>query len=317
MSQSPNAPYELYTLHSPPVSPQQESQQFQPMDTTPQHLAAGFPPPPQISHYPEEQSQQAYYTEQPGTSYSHQQYHPALDIRSGSGLPSPGLPSPGLTPPYSSQPTSPSFPPGPYQQKPDGYAGGPSSLPGHIQTSLPVDMHKDPVPRTPIYTPGSMSGPNGGIHAPGQISHPNQQPLSEKYKHSAWSGLSEIGICCTGCWCPCILYSRTKHRLKTSPNSNLNDFQSCNPHCMAFCILSPVSWVFTFLQRTRIRENYRLEGTVCGDCMRAYCCSCCTLIQDEREVMEREDERRRFAGPGSGVVGQEGYKRSEGMTYPR
>jgi len=58
-----------------------------------------------------------------------------------------------------------------------------------------MDMQKDPVPRTPIYTPGSMSGPNGGIHVPGQVSHPNQQPLSEKYKHSAWSGLSELGIC--------------------------------------------------------------------------------------------------------------------------
>lgn len=56
---------------------------------------------------------------------------------------------------------------------------------------------------------------------------------------------------------------------------------------------------------------------MCGDCMRAYCCSCCTLIQDEREVMEREDEKRRFAGPGGGAVGQDGYRKSEGMTYPR
>lgn len=40
----------------------------------------------------------------------------------------------------------------------------------------------------------------------------------------------------------------------------------------------------------------------------------CTLVQDEREVTHREDERRRFAGPGSGVVGDGGYRR-ETMIY--
>lgn len=33
--------------------------------------------------------------------------------------------------------------------------------------------------------------------------------------------------------------------------------------------------------------------------------------------MEREDEKRKFAGPGSGVIGAEGYKASTGMNYPR
>lgn len=46
---------------------------------------------------------------------------------------------------------------------------------------------------------------------------------------------------CIGFWCPCMLYSRTRHRLKTAPNSNLNDFSNCNLHCCAFCALAPVS----------------------------------------------------------------------------
>lgn len=77
-----------------------------------------------------------------------------------------------------------------------------------------------------------------------------------------------------------------------------------------------ITGVFTLLQRIRIRENYRLEGSIAGDCARAYCCSCCTLIQDEREVMEREDDKKRFQGPGSGAVGGDGYKGSVGMRYP-
>ncbi|KAF8465324.1 PLAC8 family-domain-containing protein, partial [Kalaharituber pfeilii] len=121
---------------------------------------------------------------------------------------------------------------------------------------------------------------------------------------------------CTAYWCPCILYSRTKHRLKTVPNSNLNNFRKCNPHCMVFCAAGPCSWILTFLQRAMIRERYKLDGSPCSDCLQGYCCSCCTLIQDEREVMLREDEKRRFEGPGNGVVG-EGYKRVEGMKYGR
>lgn len=53
--------------------------------------------------------------------------------------------------------------------------------------------------------------------------------------------LTIIDTGCVGYWCPCILYSRTHHRLKTSPNSNLNDFHNCNGHCITFCVLGPIS----------------------------------------------------------------------------
>lgn len=70
-------------------------------------------------------------------------------------------------------------------------------------------------------------------------------------------------------------------------------------------------------QRTRIREKYQLKGSLANDCGKAYCCGPCTLIQDEREVTHREDERRRFAGPSDGAVGDGGYKRQETMVYGR
>lgn len=170
-------------------------------------------------------------------------------------------------------------------------------------------------PRTPLYTPGGGSGPNGGTHAPGQIGHPNQQHGKDEYLHGLCDCFGDIPTCCLGYWCPCVLYSRTNHRLKTSPISNLNDFHHCNTHCVGFCVLAPVSWIFTFLQRGRIREKYHLEGTLMSDCGKAYCCVMCTLVQDEREVSDREDERRRNAGPGSGVVGETGYRRQGSMVY--
>jgi Cys-rich protein (TIGR01571 family) len=142
---------------------------------------------------------------------------------------------------------------------------------------------------------------------------------------------------CLGYWCPCMLYSRTYHRLKTSPNSNLENFKSCNTQCGLFCFLAPVACtsspflapsnecriadiiflvVLTTLQRDRIRDKYQLEGSIASDCAKAFCCSCCVLIQDDREVNHREKDKRRFEGPGSGVVGDQGYRRQPTMTYP-
>lgn len=59
--------------------------------------------------------------------------------------------------------------------------------------------------------------------------------------HIGSKKLTMIDTGCVGYWCPCILYSRTHHRLKTSPNSNLNDFHNCNGHCITFCVLGPIS----------------------------------------------------------------------------
>jgi hypothetical protein len=38
------------------------------------------------------------------------------------------------------------------------------------------------------------------------------------------------------------------------------------------------------LQRGDIRENLKLDGSVAGDCIRSYCCSCCVLMQEEKEM---------------------------------
>jgi len=62
---------------------------------------------------------------------------------------------------------------------------------------------------------------------------------------------------------------------------------------------------------------YQIKGSPFGDCAKAYYCPVCTLVQDERELREREDEKRRCAGPGSGIVGEQGYKKPEKMSYQR
>ena len=91
----------------------------------------------------------------------------------------------------------------------------------------------DPRQPAPLYNPGSLAGPNvtPENHRPGQVSHPNSA-LNPEWKH----GLCELDtICCTGLFCPCIIYGRTQYRLtqKTEKRdaTDLLGYKSCNGSC--------------------------------------------------------------------------------------
>lgn len=56
-----------------------------------------------------------------------------------------------------------------------------------------------------------------------------------------------------------------------------------------------IAGLLATIQHTRTRKAYGIEGDVCSDCVRATCCTCCTLIQDEKEIQKREERRGRAA----------------------
>lgn len=45
---------------------------------------------------------------------------------------------------------------------------------------------------------------------------------------------------------------------------------------------------------------YQLQGDVGDDCLKGLCCCCCVLMQDEREIRDREEIIRKYAGPSNG-----------------
>ncbi len=83
------------------------------------------------------------------------------------------------------------------------------------------------------YHPDSLAGPNVTLdnHRPGQVSHPNAT-VDPKWKR----GLCAIDtLCCTGLFCPCVLYGKTQHRLsrkqqKQDP-TNLLSYEPVNGSC--------------------------------------------------------------------------------------
>ncbi|KAI9795709.1 MAG: hypothetical protein M1833_006878 [Piccolia ochrophora] len=175
------------------------------------------------------------------------------------------------------------------------------------------------------YNPASFSGPNGPAlesHQPGQIAHPNMRlGVAREWTHS----LCDVGdpaACCVGLFLPCVLYGRTQYRLERKAQkkdaTDLLGYSACNGACGLMCAVGScgLAGLLTLLQRTRVRKSYDLPGAFGGDCLRAVCCTHCSLIQAEREVRAREEERTRHAGP-SGGGGYAPANGGTGMVYAR
>ncbi|KAF3385270.1 hypothetical protein F1880_002486 [Penicillium rolfsii] len=154
------------------------------------------------------------------------------------------------------------------------------------------------------------------FHHPGQIMHPNQEVQGGTWSHGLCD-CSSVGTCCLGIICPCTLYGKTQHRLsmksrKEDP-TNMLGYNICNGSCTAMALFCgcqcepsiPFVWqaaslitttgLLATVQHTRTRKAYGIEGDVCSDCVHATCCTCCSLIQDEKEFQKREERRGRAA----------------------
>lgn len=51
-----------------------------------------------------------------------------------------------------------------------------------------------------------------------------------------------------------------------------------------------------------MRHDYGIDGNACGDCLTSWCCPCCILVQEDKEVEERE----RLQGNKQGYISQQG-----------
>ncbi|KAL4816893.1 PLAC8 family-domain-containing protein [Aspergillus spinulosporus] len=190
--------------------------------------------------------------------------------------------------------------PGPLPVKTNPYIQ--NNEPGSQNISVAPDANPLQSPMLPYFPPPARAptaptpAPTDsvGYHQPGQISHPNQQIKGGGWSHSICD-CSSIGTCLFGIVCPCILYGRTQHRLsrrsrKEDP-TNMLGYETCNGSCTAMALLCGCQWLLATIQHTRTRKAYAIQGSIASDCVRATCCTCCTLIQDEKEIRKREEER--------------------------
>lgn len=110
------------------------------------------------------------------------------------------------------------------------------------------DMNPLQSPKSPYLPPPVAAGTSqapavddlSSYHQPGQVLHPNQEVIGGTWSHGLCE-CSNIGTCCLGITCPCVLYGKTQHRLSAKSRkedpTNMLGYQWCNGSCTAMALL--------------------------------------------------------------------------------
>jgi hypothetical protein len=70
----------------------------------------------------------------------------------------------------------------------------------------------------------------------------------------------------------------------------------------------PLYCFMTVATRREVRYRYHIKGDNCEDCWKATLFPCCTLVQEENEILWRKEREKEVVDAGYG-------KRNESMEY--
>ncbi|XP_030961600.1 protein PLANT CADMIUM RESISTANCE 2-like [Quercus lobata] len=94
---------------------------------------------------------------------------------------------------------------------------------------------------------------------------------------------SDYKNCCLTMWCPCITFGRIAEIVDKGSSScgaggALYTLICCVVCCPCF---------YSCFYRSKMRQQYTLEKSPCGDCLVHCCCESCALCQEYRELESR------------------------------
>ncbi|KAJ4457567.1 hypothetical protein PAPYR_6925 [Paratrimastix pyriformis] len=118
--------------------------------------------------------------------------------------------------------------------------------------------------------PGVIEQPGDNRDQPTVLSAP-----TGSYLTSLFSCFSNMGICCKGCWCPCLLIAS---------NANYNTECSagvCLGSALGFCTCCECYF------RGHLRQHYNIPASCCNDFLASFCCMSCAACQDANEIQKR------------------------------
>ncbi|KAI0286347.1 PLAC8 family-domain-containing protein [Russula brevipes] len=109
------------------------------------------------------------------------------------------------------------------------------------------------------------------------------------WSYGLFDCFSACGLCCFAAWCPCIVYSKNRQRLRSLQHEGTplkGDGETCDEHCCIHGGLTVLGygWIMQIHTRAEVRERYGVDGSAVGDCFSAWCCRPCALTQERREI---------------------------------
>ncbi|PYH81059.1 PLAC8-domain-containing protein [Aspergillus uvarum CBS 121591] len=123
---------------------------------------------------------------------------------------------------------------------------------------------------------------------PPTYQHANSEDIqkvthNKEWNYSLFDCCSPASLCLTSCCLPCLAFGKTQARVQ---DPKLEGYSSVNGDCMIFTFLSfgYAQWIYQCIKRGEMRQKYGIEGSCCGDCCVTFCCSCCALVQEEKEA---------------------------------
>ncbi|KAM7484683.1 hypothetical protein LguiA_000692 [Lonicera macranthoides] len=85
---------------------------------------------------------------------------------------------------------------------------------------------------------------------------------------------------CITCWCPCITFGKIAEIVdKGSASCGASGALYALIVCVTGC-----SCCYSCFYRAKMRQQYSLHESPCGDCLVHCCCECCALCQEYREL---------------------------------
>ncbi|XP_073287728.1 protein PLANT CADMIUM RESISTANCE 2-like [Primulina huaijiensis] len=94
---------------------------------------------------------------------------------------------------------------------------------------------------------------------------------------------SDINNCCITFWCPCITFGQVADILDRGSSS-------CGMNGALYALIglaTGCSCIYSCFYRSKMRAQYMLPETPCGDCLVHFCCESCALCQEYRELKSR------------------------------
>ncbi|XP_059281077.1 protein PLANT CADMIUM RESISTANCE 2-like [Lycium ferocissimum] len=94
---------------------------------------------------------------------------------------------------------------------------------------------------------------------------------------------SDTTTWCITCWCPCITFGQIAEIVDKGTTS------STTSAALYFLIgtFTGCACMYSCFYRTKMRKQFNLQGSTCGDCMLHFCCERRALRQEYRELQHR------------------------------